>query len=98
MSTVTQTGQDYGWAKVDPTRVKKQCGDCLYFTATLSKHSAMKPQPGVGECRRYAPRGPVSLGWAYTGKDAGEHHAAIMSAFPFVPQDDWCGEFKDRRE
>jgi hypothetical protein len=71
--------------------MSETCGNCKFFSATMSKRSALRPEEGIGECRRYAPRGPVALGWAH-GKE-GESHAAIMSAFPFVPDDDWCGEF-----
>jgi len=69
-----------------------RCGDCRYFTSKLSTISALKPRDGVGECRRNAPRGPITMGWSGAGKPE-DHHAAIMSAFPFVPEDDWCGEF-----
>jgi hypothetical protein len=74
-----------------------RCGECQYFTTVLSKNSAMRPEDGTGECRRHAPRGPVALGWVQRAKD-GEHHAAIISAFPFVPDDDWCGEFLARKQ
>lgn len=72
-----------------------RCKDCRFFTATLSRISALKPAEGVGECRRNAPRGPVVLGWGVAGKPD-DYHSAIMSAFPFVPDDDWCGEFQPR--
>ena len=73
------------------------CGECKFFSRTLSKISALRPEDGVGECRRNAPRGPVALGWAQRGID-GETHAAIMNSFPFVPDDDWCGEFSAKMQ
>jgi hypothetical protein len=48
---------------------------------------------GVGECRKNAPRGPVALAWT-DGSDV--KNAAIISAFPMVPHDDWCGEFQPK--
>ena len=73
------------------------CGDCKFFSAKLSAVSALRPEAGVGECRKNAPRGPVALGWAHRSGE-GEAHAAIMNAFPFVPADDWCGEFAKREQ
>jgi hypothetical protein len=70
------------------------CATCRYWTDKMSAVSALKPADGVGECRRHAPRGPVSLGWTHTSGD--EVHRAVMSAFPFTPHDDWCGEHKLR--
>ena len=73
-----------------------RCGDCKYFSATLSPLSALRPVDGFGECRRNSPRGPIALGWMQKGSD-GETHAAIVNAFPFVPEDDWCGDFKAKQ-
>ena len=75
------------------TTLGPTCKQCRFYTARLSSISALRPKDGVGECRRNAPRGPVVLGWSVVGKPE-DHHSAIMSAFPFVPEDDWCGEFQ----
>jgi hypothetical protein len=69
------------------------CANCRFFSATISQVSALKYVDGIGECRRNAPRGPVALAWA--GADEPDHqHRAVMSPFPFMPADDWCGEFQ----
>ena len=69
------------------------CKNCQYFAATLSRLSALRPQEGVGECRRNAPRGPAVLGWSAPGEP--EHnHTAIMSPFHFTSTEDWCGQFQ----
>lgn len=73
-----------------------KCGDCRFYTTTLSRISALRSKEGVGECRRNAPRGPITLGWGGAG-EPDTQHSAIMSAFPFVPDDDWCGEYSPRR-
>lgn len=72
-----------------------KCGECKFYSATLSRNSALRPIEGVGECRRNAPRGPVALAWS-SGTEDVNYNRAIMSAFPFVPDDDWCGEFQKR--
>lgn len=71
------------------------CKSCKYFTLEWSRLSAIKQGDGIGECRKHAPKGPVALGWAHQG-EAGSSHAAIMSPFPFVPDDDWCGDYASR--
>lgn len=69
-----------------------RCSNCRFFSTSISKVSALKYSDGIGECRRNAPRGPVALAWGGAGEP--EHqHLAIMSPFPFMPDDDWCGEF-----
>ena len=52
--------------------------------------SSVKYRDGMGECRKNAPRGPVALAWM-DGDDI--RNQVIMSPFPIVPRDDWCGEF-----
>lgn len=70
-----------------------RCDQCRFYSAQVSKVSALKYVEGVGECRRNAPRGPVALAWG--GAVEPEHqHRAVMSPFPFMPADDWCGEFQ----
>lgn len=67
-----------------------KCADCKFWCSTLSSLSTVRYREGVGECRRHAPRGPVALAWM-EGEEI--RNQAIMSAFPLVPSDDWCGEF-----
>jgi len=72
------------------------CGSCRFFAAQISRISALRPIEGVGECRRNAPRGPLTIGWAGEGNPEHEHRA-IISSFPLVPDDDWCGEFSPKQ-
>ena len=67
------------------------CKFCRYYSPDLSTISAVKFLPGVGECRRHAPRGPVVLAWM-EGDDV--KNQAVFSAFPPVPHDDWCGDWR----
>lgn len=69
-----------------------KCEACRYFAAKLSSLTAFKLREGVGECRRYAPRGPVTLGMN-AGKADDGLRIAVVSGFAHVPADDWCGEF-----
>lgn len=65
------------------------CGNCKWWAATLSAHG-LKMVEGFGECRRRAPVGPVNY-----GVKRGEiKETTIISAFPPVAVDDWCGEFE----
>jgi hypothetical protein len=70
-----------------------RCKDCRFFAVHLSRVSALKSAAGVGECRRNAPRGPVVIGWSHGGEPVAVH-SAVVNPFPFVPDDDWCGEFQ----
>lgn len=67
-----------------------KCEHCKFWSHALSSMSTVKYQPGVGECRRHAPRGPVALAWM---EGVEIRNQAIMSAFPPMASDDWCGEF-----
>ena len=71
------------------------CADCRFFCVTVSRVSALKYVDGIGECRRNAPRGPVVFAWGAAGEPE-DQHRAVMSPFPFMPADDWCGEFERR--
>ena len=73
-----------------------KCGVCKFYSATQSRQSALRPIEGVGECRRHAPRGPVALAWSTGTGGGGDFNSAVMSPFPFVPADDWCGDFEKR--
>jgi hypothetical protein len=76
--------------------MKPSCGTCKFYADKLSRKSSVRYEEGVGECRRHAPRGPVSLGWSRIEKpeQATETHVGIMTPFPLVPNDDWCGDFE----
>lgn len=69
-----------------------KCGTCRHFSREVSRVSSLKYVEGIGECRRNAPRGPMTFGWSHPGQDEPAHRA-IVSPFPFVPDDDWCGEY-----
>ena len=72
------------------------CQTCRFFSATLSDASSLRYRDGIGECRRYAPRGPLTYAWGGQGEP--EHqHVAVMSPFPFVPLDDWCGDYQPKK-
>lgn len=69
------------------------CGTCRYFAAQLSSISTVRYREGIGECRRHAPRGPLVLAWQHNDHDSGmQQHRPIITPFPLVPVDDWCGE------
>lgn len=73
-----------------------KCSDCRFYSVNVSSISTAKYQDGIGECRRHAPRGPLVLGWTTPsagGDDIVITHRPIVSPYPFVPNDDWCGEF-----
>lgn len=67
------------------------CAICRFWRSKLSSISAVTYKDGLGECRRYAPRGPVNLAWSQSGTDV--THAVLLAPFPITPFDDWCGEF-----
>jgi hypothetical protein len=67
------------------------CIACRYFRAGVSSISPVRYKEGLGECRRYAPRGPVHMTWSHGDGDK-EMHVASMTPFPIVPADDWCGD------
>jgi hypothetical protein len=71
---------------------RNSCSTCLHFCAQVSRISGLKYIEGVGECRRNAPRGPFVFGWGHQGESELAHRA-VVSPFPFVPDDDWCGEY-----
>lgn len=71
------------------------CKMCQFYTNKLSSVASFRFRDGVGECRRNAPRGPITIGWGKPGQDELEN-SGVMSPFPFVPDDDWCGEFQPR--
>jgi hypothetical protein len=68
------------------------CGTCRWFASRLSERAAMSWGEGMGECRRYAPRGPVMV-----QANAKGQVIQIASAFAPVPEDDWCGEWQAPR-
>lgn len=70
-----------------------KCADCRYYRSGVSSLSPIKYRDGIGECRRHAPRGPVVLA---TGQ--AETMPITLTAFPILPDDDWCGEFSPRGE
>jgi hypothetical protein len=65
------------------------CGECRWFAAVTSDLTGVKYGSSVGECRRYAPRGPIHF--------VGIKNTLLTSLFAVVPPDDWCGEF-ERKE
>lgn len=72
------------------------CETCRFFTMKMSKASAFSYSAGVGECRRHAPRGPVELERGTNFSQV--FNVMIMTAFPPVPFDDWCGEHQVKAE
>ena len=72
-----------------------KCLGCKWWNKGFSEHAAFECPDGFGECRRNAPRGP----WKYAEMRVGEAPVtAIISAFPAVAEDDWCGEFEPRED
>ncbi len=67
------------------------CGTCRFFRDGLSMLSSVRYRDGIGECRRHAPRGPLVLAWQHAD-DSSTRHMPIITPFPVVPADDWCGE------
>lgn len=78
--------------KIETGEPESTCGTCSYFRAKTSRISGFKYIDGVGECRRRAPRGPLVIGWGHEGESEMAHRA-VMTPFPLVPDDDWCGEY-----
>ena len=72
-----------------------KCADCNWWTKNVSALSAFKFQGETGECRRYAPRGPVQatieIGLKRNHK---LHH--VVNAFSPTASDDWCGEYEGK--
>jgi hypothetical protein len=74
-----------------------KCSDCRYYAAKQSSVSTLSYVEGLGECRRNAPRGPLVLGWTSPAEGTDTiAHRPIVSPFPFVPADDWCGDFEQK--
>lgn len=73
---------------------ERVCQRCAFWEPRLSRllgENADAVAPGIGECRRNAPRGPVALGWAGEGHPL---HSAVMSPFPLTHCEDWCGQWQ----
>lgn len=64
------------------------CESCRWWSNRFSSASQFKPVEGWGECRRYAPRGPVELARQAEGGSV----TAVINAFAMTAGDDWCGE------
>ena len=62
-----------------PADHRGRCGTCWFFTvASVPNDDAT---PVLGECHRYPPRHRSP-------------HSGDPAFFPFVNEDDWCGEWK----
>jgi hypothetical protein len=57
-----------------------KCEECRWWQAVMSNKSGVEVVIG-GECRRYAPRGPI----------AGDY-----DAFTWTRPDAWCGDFAEK--
>ena len=66
------------------------CGNCRWFAAETSVLTGVRYAGNVGECRRYAPRGPFTL--------TTRGRTTTVTAFAPVPPDDWCGEFEAKTQ
>lgn len=67
------------------------CSECRWFASEMSRGSVVRWPNNSGECRRYAPRGPVVM--PLNAKGAA---LCVISGFAPVPPDDWCGEFEPK--
>lgn len=65
--------------------MNRQCWKCEFYVV---RHYRDKPtdQLEIGECRKNAPMGTVFEGGLFTYN------------FPVVNSDDWCGEFRERKD
>ena len=70
----------------------RTCSNCKNWSPGFSKWSALECPEGFGECRAKAPIGPWNYGTMPS--EAGPFSTSLMSAFPMVASDDWCGEHK----
>ena len=74
------------------TPLRGTCERCKWFASQTSMVTGVRYTAPLGECRRYAPRGPFPF---HVTK---RNSVAIVSAFAVVPIDDWCGEFERGEE
>ena len=72
------------------TERKDTCETCKFWTNKTSEITDLKLSGPFGECRKYAPRGPISFGFTQ------EVIVRGYNAFPMLPGDDWCGEHKPK--
>lgn len=67
---------------------KDQKNICLYCKWWLEFSKSDKGKDG-GMCRRYAPKGMVVIEASWKTSDPD---------WPWTYEDDWCGEFENRRD
>lgn len=68
------------------------CKTCRWWASELAPNAAIRFQDGAGECRRRAPRGPVTYYQAVKKTLV----SSIVSAFPYTLDGDWCGEHQPK--
>ena len=72
------------------SETRETCETCKFWSPELSKSSALKFGPNIGECRHHSPRGPIQYHWPKRQTTV----AYAVSAFPPTGADDWCGEYQ----